>query len=109
MIVKRRQNHTLANVVLKDRDIMGKALVIFKIFADPEKIESVEEKLKKVDIEMIKFQDIKREPVGFGIEVIRVGYIVPDKIDGLMPKLEEEVGKIEGINQVEMDGVNLIS
>ncbi|MDD3083625.1 MAG: hypothetical protein PHP82_01245 [Candidatus ainarchaeum sp.] len=88
---------------------MGKAMVIFKIFSDPEKISQVEENLKKIDIEQIKFQDIKREPIGFGIEVIRVGYIVPDKTDGLMPQLEEKISKIEGINQIEMDGVTLIS
>lgn len=88
---------------------MGKALVIFKIFSDPEKMDSVEENLKNININEIKFQDIKREPVGFGIEVIRVGYIVPDKTDGLMPQLEEKLSKIEGINNVEMDGVTLIS
>lgn len=88
---------------------MGKALVIFKIFSEPEKMANVEEKLKEVNITDIKFQDIKREPVGFGIEVIRVGYIVPDKTDGLMPKLEKEISEIDGINNVEMDGVTLIS
>lgn len=88
---------------------MGKALVIFKIFSDPEKLDEVENKLKQINITDIKFQDIKREPVGFGIEVIRVGYIVPDKTDGLMPKLEREISTIPGINNVEMDGVTLIS
>jgi translation elongation factor EF-1beta len=88
---------------------MGKALVIFKIFTDPEELDSVTKELENVNIEQIKFQDLKREPIGFGIEVIRVGYIVPDKTDGLMPQLEETIAKIKGITQVEMDGVTLIS
>ena len=88
---------------------MGKALVIFKVFPEPEKMDSVENSLKNIQITDIKFQDMKREPIGFGIEVIRVGYIVPDKTDGIMPKLEEAVSKIDGINNVEMDGVTLIS
>jgi translation elongation factor aEF-1 beta len=88
---------------------MGKALVIFKIFTDPEELDNVAKELENVTIEQIKFQDLKREPIGFGIEVIRVGYIVPDKTDGLMPQLEEAISKIKGITQVEMDGVTLIS
>ncbi|MDD4250633.1 MAG: hypothetical protein PHX27_00390 [Candidatus ainarchaeum sp.] len=88
---------------------MGNALVIFKIFTDPQKLDVVEKNLKNIKIDQIKFQDLKREPIGFGIEVIRVGYVLPDKTDGLMPKLEEALSKIDGINQVEMDGVTLIS
>lgn len=88
---------------------MGKALVIFKIFPEPEEIDKVIEALKALTIDQVKYQDLKREPVGFGIEVIRVGYIVPDKTDGIMPLLEEAVSKVPGVNQVEMDGVTLIS
>ncbi len=88
---------------------MGKAMVIFKVFSDPEKMDAVTVALKSIEIDQVKFQDLKREPIGFGIEVIRVGYIVPDKTDGLMPKLEEEISKIDGINQLEVDGVTLIS
>jgi translation elongation factor aEF-1 beta len=88
---------------------VGKALVVFKVFSDPKNLDKVEEGLKNITIEDIKFQDIKREPIGFGIEVIRVGYIVPDKTDGLMPALEKAVEEVEGVNNVEMDGVNLIS
>ena len=88
---------------------MGKAMVIFKIFSDPENLDKVEAALKALNVEQAKFQDLKREPIGFGIEVIRVGYIVPDKTDGIMPALESAIEKIEGINTVEMDGVTLIS
>ena len=87
---------------------MGKAMVIFKIFSDPENLDEVDKALRGIKITDVKFQDMKREPIGFGIEVIRVGYIVPDKTDGIMPKLEEAISKIKGINTVEMDGVTLI-
>ncbi len=84
-------------------------MVIFKVFSDPENLDKVEKSLRELDLADTKFQDLKREPIGFGIEVIRVGYIVPDKTDGVMPRLEEAVSKIDGINQVELDGVTLIS
>lgn len=88
---------------------MGKAMVIFKIFSDPEKIDVVENTLRELKLESVKFQDLKREPIGFGIEVIRVGFIVPDKTDGLMPELEKQLSLIDGVNQVEVDGVTLVS
>jgi elongation factor 1-beta len=85
---------------------MGNALVIFKISADPENISAVEAKLK--DVTVGKFQESRREPIGFGIEIIKVGYVVPDKTDGVMPALEEAVKSIEGINEAEVETVTLI-
>ncbi|MFA5357417.1 MAG: hypothetical protein WC308_00645 [archaeon] len=85
---------------------MGNALVIFKIFTDPENMDSVEQELRKITAGA--FKDLKREPVGFGIEVIRVGYMVPDKVDGVMEKLETAVRAVKGINEVEVDGVTLL-
>jgi elongation factor 1-beta len=85
---------------------MGNALVIFKISANPENISAVEAKLK--DVTVGKFQESRREPIGFGIEIIKVGYVVPDKTDGVMPALEEAVKSIEGINEAEVETVTLI-
>jgi translation elongation factor aEF-1 beta len=88
---------------------MGDALVVFKIFPeDMELIDSIQEALKNINIEKISFRGIEKEPIGFGIEVLKVGYIVPDKTDNLMPRLEEEISKINGVSQVEMAGVTLI-
>jgi len=86
---------------------MGKVMVIFKVFCDPENLDKVCEKLKAITAGA--FRDLKREPIGFGIEVIRVGYVIPDKTDGAMGALEEAVNKVEGINQVEVEMATLIS
>lgn len=85
---------------------MGNALVIFKVFTDPENMGAVEKELRKITAG--DFRDLKREPIGFGIEVIRVGYIVPDKVDGAMEKLETAVKAVKGINEAEVDGVTLL-
>ncbi len=85
-------------------------MVIFKVSPEPEKINSVEEALKKIEIPDVKFQDIKRIPIGFGIEVIKIGFIVPDKTDGIIPAIEEAINSIPGQTQeVEMEGATLIS
>lgn len=85
---------------------MGNTLVIFKVSTDPENMESVEAKLKEV--QSGKFQESKREPVAFGIEIIKVGFVIPDKTDGAMPALEKEVQELEGVNGAEVETVTLI-
>jgi len=85
---------------------MGTAMVIFKVFTDPEKLDAVDKALREV--KEGTFRDLKREPIGFGIEVIRVGYLIPDKVDGAMEKLESGVRKVPGINEVEVEMVTLI-
>lgn len=85
---------------------MGNAMVVFKVFSDPEHLDNVSNALK--EIKEGTFRDLKREPIGFGIEIIRVGYIIPDKTDGALPQLEEAIRKIPGINEVEVDMMTLI-
>ena len=85
-------------------------MVIFKISPEPEKIDEVEAALKAIDVPDAKFQDLKRIPVAFGIEIIKVGFIVPDKTDGIIPAVEAALNKIDGLTQeAEMDGATLIS
>jgi len=89
---------------------MGKAMVIFKISPNPEDIDKVEAAVKAINITDAKLQDIKREPLAFGIELIKVGFIVPDKTDGIIPAIEEALNSIEGLSQeAEMIGATLIS
>jgi translation elongation factor EF-1beta len=89
---------------------MGKAMVIFKVSPNPEDIDSVEAAVKAIEIENVKLQDMKREPIAFGIELIKVGFIVPDKTDGIIPAVEAALNAIEGLSQeAEMIGATLIS
>lgn len=89
---------------------MGKAMVIFKISPNPEDIDTVEAAIKEISIPDVKLQDMKRVPLAFGIELIKVGYIVPDKTDGIIPAIEEALNSIKGLSQeAEMEGATLIS
>lgn len=85
---------------------MGKAMVVFKVFCDPENLDSVDKALRA--LKEGDFKDLKREPIGFGIEVIRVGYVIPDKVDGAMTNLEEAVKKVPGVNNAEVEMATLI-
>ena len=86
---------------------MGKIMVIFKVFTDPENLDAVEKSLK--EITQGEFKDLKREPIGFGIEFIRVGYLISDKEEGVMNKLEEAVKAVPLINEAEIEVTTIIS
>jgi translation elongation factor EF-1beta len=86
---------------------MGKVMVIFKVYANPENIDAVEKHLRGITLGA--FRDLKREAIGFGIEIIRVGYVIPDKTDGAMSNLEEAVRATPGINEAEVEMATLIS
>jgi len=81
-------------------------MVVFKVFADPENLDKVDKALRAV--KEGDFKDLKREPIGFGIEVIRAGYVIPDKVDGAMTNLEEAVKKVQGVNNAEVEMTTLI-
>jgi len=85
---------------------MGKVLIVFKVYSNPENVEKVAAGLKVLSEGECK--EVRREPIGFGIEVIRAGYVIPDKVDGAMDKLEEVVRRVEGVNEVEVEAMTLI-
>ena len=86
---------------------MGKIMVIFKVFCDPENLDAVEKSLRTITAG--EFKDLKREPIGFGIEVIRVGYLISDKVEGAMNLLEDAVKATPLINESEVEVATIIS
>ncbi len=84
---------------------MGMAMAVYKVY--PEEgvdIDQLAEKIKKVE----KVREVKKEPIAFGLELLKVAIIVDDKKDN-PEKYEELIRKVEGIRDMEMDSVNLIS
>jgi len=91
---------------------MGYIMSIYKIYPEePEDIDKIVEILKKGFVEPFKVQtnDIRIEPIAFGLKLIRVGIVFPDKIDGLLDKLEDLLKAIPGIRELEVEGSTLIS
>ncbi len=84
---------------------MGKVMVVFKIYP--------EEGTKPQDImdQLDKVKDIKsakREPIAFGLEVIKAGALIPD--DDNPDRVEKELReKIEGYRDIEQGEATLIS
>jgi translation elongation factor aEF-1 beta len=86
---------------------MGDVLVIVRIYPeDIDAIEKVESGLKTFRGGELK--DMRREPIAFGMSLIKAGIVVPDKTEGVMDKLETELKKLPGVNEVEVEGATLI-
>ena len=89
--------------------IVGDILSVYKIY--PEEIEDIDKikaKLEEGLGEPFKIAEIKEEPIAFGLRLLRVAIIFPDKVDGLLDKVEELLKNIPGVNELEIEASTLI-
>ena len=88
---------------------LGKMLVIFKLYAEEnEQLDEILASVKKLSSGQIEFKDGKREPIAFGLECLKLGFLLPDKVEGILEKLEENLRKIQNVTEVEQAGMTLI-
>jgi translation elongation factor EF-1beta len=84
-----------------------KVLIVFKIL--PEGIEEIEQIEKELhNIKTGKLEDMKKEPLAFGLSIIKAGITIPDKQDGIMEKLEQEIKNIKGVSQADVETITLV-
>ena len=84
-------------------------LVIFKLYAEEnEQLDEILAGVKGLSSEQVEFKDGKREPIAFGLECLKVGFLIPDKVEGVLEKLEEDLKKIQNVTEVEQAGMTLI-
>ena len=86
---------------------MGKTLLIYKINAsDMEKIDETLEAIKGV--KSAEFRDAKKEPIGFGVEVIKAAFTVPEKDDRAVEELTKELNALPQVEEAEMQEMTLV-
>ncbi len=86
---------------------MGKTLVIYKInITDMEKIDDALESLKTV--KSGEYRDAKKEPIGFGIEILKAAFTVPEKDDKAVEILTKELNELELVEEAEMREMTLL-
>jgi len=84
---------------------MGKAMAIYRIYPE----ENYDLSILIKDLEKIeKIKSIQREPIAFGLEVIKIGVLFDDKKDN-PEDTEKQIRKTEGVKEVENLEVTLIS
>ena len=85
---------------------MGKTIAIFKInVSDMEKIDEAIELIKKIKKGAVK--DIKRIPIGFGVEIIKAAVLFEEKKEDI-EGATAEIKAIPLVEDVEMEGMTLL-
>jgi translation elongation factor EF-1beta len=87
---------------------MGKMIVIYKINPiEQEKAEESLELIKKSNFSG-ELSDAKIYSPGFGIKIIKAAFLLPDKVEGVIDKLTEEITALDLIEDAEVEGMNLL-
>jgi translation elongation factor EF-1beta len=84
---------------------MGKVMALYRVYPDEGyDLEKLIDSFKKLD----KVKAIQKEPVAFGLVVLKVGVLFDDKTDQ-PAEYEKQMENIEGVKQLENIDVTLIS
>jgi len=88
---------------------MGNMLAIYKLYSEePEQLDAILEACKSLNLENVQFKDARKEPIAFGLECIKAGFMLPDKIEGVLESLEAALAKIPNVTEVEQAGMTLL-
>jgi elongation factor 1-beta len=82
---------------------MGSVAVTFKIM--PDSPDTNLEEIKKEISKKIEIKDSKIEPVAFGLKILRVLVVVPDKS---IENIENDLRSVDGVSEVEVESSTLI-
>jgi len=89
---------------------MGDVFIIYRILPEsPEvDIDKLIDEIKTSNFgDNIEVKDIVTEPLAFGLNVIKIGILAPDE-EGITDKIEEVLKKIEGVGEIEIEGMSLV-
>lgn len=84
---------------------MGQVAVTLKVMPDSPAVDIP--KLKRLIENRIDAQEIREEPIGFGLVALKVLVVLPDASGGT-DRIEKELSGIEGIASVETEDVTLL-
>ena len=86
---------------------MGKTMVIYRV--TPKDMNKLEETIKQIKgIKEGNVVDVKEEPIGFGVTVLRVGVVVPEKEEGAVEKATAELNSLDLVEEAEQQEMTLI-
>ncbi len=85
---------------------MGNVALILRVM--PESPEVDLEKLKtQIKTRITGLQDIREEPIGFGLKALKIAVVVSDT-GGQSDTVEEEISAIEGVERAEIVDLTLM-
>ncbi|MBI4210488.1 MAG: elongation factor 1-beta [Candidatus Diapherotrites archaeon] len=84
-----------------------KTLLIIRINAkDMEKLDETVAAVKGIKSGAVK--DVRREPIGFGVEVIKAGILIDSKDESLPDRVISEISALEEVEDAEIEGMTLL-
>ena len=87
---------------------MGRVLAVFKIMPDDmEHYDEIKEAIQENIPEEAKLEEIREEPIAFGLKALVVG-VSMDDTGGILDKVEEALNKIPHVESVSFEGSTLI-
>ena len=87
----------------------SKTLVILKITTDDmEHFDAMTENVKKLKAEGAEVREVRAEPIGFGIKILKAAILLPEKEDAALDRLTAAVQKIRHVDSVEVEGMTLL-
>ncbi|MFH1895549.1 MAG: elongation factor 1-beta [archaeon] len=89
---------------------MGKMVLIYRIAPEGiEETEQIEKAIPKKLKGLGELKDMKREPIAFGLEAIKIAIVTEAKgTEGITEKIEQALNAIKGVSSVENIGMNLL-
>ena len=85
----------------------SKTFLIVKINAsDMDRLDETIEAVKGIKNGDVK--DVKREPIGFGVEIIKAGITVDSSDEKLVEKVLNELNGLKEVESAELEGMTLL-
>ncbi|MFH0970210.1 MAG: hypothetical protein V1776_01990 [Candidatus Diapherotrites archaeon] len=86
---------------------MGKTFVIFKVNPkDMDNLGVCEKEIRSCVNGECK--DVQKAPIGFGIVVLKAGFMIPEKKEGALDLLTKEIESLPSVESVEVEGMTLV-
>lgn len=70
-------------------------------------LEAIKDKIVKLDFKDVEIRDIALKPIAFGLKALLVLAVMPDT-EGVSDRFIEEIGKIEGVESVDIEDMELL-
>ncbi|AJF60668.1 MAG: hypothetical protein J4224_02760 [Candidatus Diapherotrites archaeon] len=87
--------------------MVGSTFAVFKVIPkDPEKLAETEQDLRQ--LKNCKVKDVKREPIGFGIEVLKLGVLVPEKDEMAIEDVTSKIKALKTVEDAELEQMTLL-
>jgi len=84
-----------------------KTLLIIRINAkDMERLDETVNAVKGVKSGAVK--EVRREPIGFGVEVIKAGILVDSKDEQAIDRVMQEIAALAEVEDAEVEGMTLL-